>query len=380
MDFEYDDEQQALRDAVRGLLGRAYGDFERRRRVAATEPGFDEELWGRLAEMGVLGLPFAEADGGMGAGPVETGIVAEELGRVLAPEPFLSAVVLAGGAVAAAGSPEQRSALLEPLAAGESILAWAHAEPGSRYAASAATVTATPDGSAWTLDGVKEPVVHAGRADLLVVSAALPGGGTGLFVVDGAAPGLARTSYPTHDGGWAARVTLSGTPATQLGSGDATAVIAAVQDHARVIAGHEALGHLAEAVQDTRDYLTSRTQFGVTLNTFQALTFRAADMYVALELTRSLVLWATMVLASSAPDEEKAVAASRAALQVSTAGRRVAQEAIQLHGGIGVSAEYSVGHRLSRLTALEHQLGDHRLHLARLAATVADHGELDPLP
>ncbi len=137
---------------------------------------------------------------------------------------------------------------------------------------------------------------------------------------------------------------------------------------------------MAEALEDTRSYLTSRKQFGVTLNTFQALTFRAADMYVALELTRSIVLWATMVLASEASDEEKSVAASRAALQVGKAGRHLGQEAIQLHGGIGVTAEYSVGHRLSRLTALEHQLGDQRFHLRRLAGSVADHGEVDPLP
>ena len=133
MDFEYDDEQQALRDAVRGLLTKAYGDFEKRRTATRAERGYDEGTWRQLAEMGVLGLPFAEADGGMGAGPIEVGIVAEELGRVLAPEPFLTAVVLAGGAVAAAGSHAQRSALLEPLAAGESLLAWAHDEPGNGY-------------------------------------------------------------------------------------------------------------------------------------------------------------------------------------------------------------------------------------------------------
>ena len=167
---------------------------------------------------------------------------------------------------------------------------------------------------------------------------------------------------------------------------DATAVVERVLDQARVAASAEALGLISEALSATRDYLTSRKQFGVTLNKFQALTFRAADMYVDLELTRSLVLWATMVLADpstgrrTGSPEEASVAASRAALQVATAGKRVGEEAIQLHGGIGVTAEYSVGHRLSRLRSLEAQLGDARLHTARLAGRVATYGEVDPLP
>src|SRR5512141_2086147 len=145
MDFTYDEEQQALREAVRGLVGKSYADFENRRRTVAADPGFDESLWARLAEMGVLGLPFAEEDGGMGAGPIEVGIVAEELGRVLAPEPFLTSVVLAGGIVAAAGSAEQRAEVLGELAEGTSVLAFAHDEPGTRWVPSAAAVSATAD-------------------------------------------------------------------------------------------------------------------------------------------------------------------------------------------------------------------------------------------
>src|SRR6476620_8279568 len=143
MDFTYDDEQEALREAVRGLVGKTYADFENRRRTVAADPGYDETLWSRLAEMGVLGLPFSEEDGGMGAGPIEVGIVAHELGRVLAPEPFLTSVVLAGGVVAAAGTAEQRAEVLGALASGESLLAFAQAEPASRWVATAAGVTAT---------------------------------------------------------------------------------------------------------------------------------------------------------------------------------------------------------------------------------------------
>ena len=378
MDFTYDDEQQALREAVRGLVGKTYSDFENRRRAVADEPGFDEKLWTRLAEMGVLGLPFDEAYGGMGAGPVEVGIVAQELGRVIAPEPFLTSVVLAGGLVAAAGSDEQRTELLGALSSGEAVLAFAHAEPGTRWTASPSAVTATSTGDGWTLTGVKEPVPHGARADTLVVSAALPDGGTGLFVVAGDAPGLTRTGYATFDGGRAARVGLDGTPAVSLGDGDATAHVARALDAARIAVCAEALGAMEVALSATSEYLTSRKQFGVPLKTFQALTFRAADMYVSLELARSITLWATMVLASGT-DEEVADAAARAGLQVSRAGRHIGQEAIQLHGGIAMTAEYRVGSLTSHLTALDHLLGDGNHHLARLSAGVDDHEEFDPL-
>ncbi len=188
MDFTYDDEQNALRDAVRGLIGKAYSDYETRRQTTKEDPGFDEKVWTQLAEMGLLGLPFSEDDGGVGAGPVEIGIVCQELGRVIAPEPYLGSVVLAGGLVSAVGTPEQRQEILGALSAGESVLAFAHAEPGSRWSDSATAVTATQDGDGWTITGTKDGVLHGARADVLIVSAALPDGGTGLFVVPGDSP------------------------------------------------------------------------------------------------------------------------------------------------------------------------------------------------
>lgn len=380
MDFEYDDEQQALREAVRGLVGKAYSDYEQRRRTTAEDPGFSEKLWSQLAEMGILGLPFEEEYGGMGAGAVEVGIVAQELGRVIAPEPFLTTVVLAGGLVAAAGSAEQKSEILEALSSGESVVSFAHAEPGSRWQDTASGVTATASGEDWTLSGVKEPVPHGARADVLVVSAALPEGGTGLFVVDPSVDGVAREGYPTHDGGRAAKVRFDGAPAVPLGSGgDAAGVIARVTDIARVAAVNEAVGAMEVALHTTSEYLKSRKQFGVPLNTFQALTFRAADLYVSLELARSLALWASMVVDAES-GEEASVAASRAALGVSRAARHIGQEAIQLHGGIGMTAEYSIGSYTSHLTALDHLLGDGNHHLGLLAAGVAGYDEVDPLP
>jgi alkylation response protein AidB-like acyl-CoA dehydrogenase len=367
MDFTYDEEQVALRDAVRGLLGTSYSDFENRRRAVAAEPGFDERVWSRLAEMGVLGLPFAEEHGGAGAGPVEVAIVAQELGRVLAPEPFLTSVVLAGGVVAAVGTDEQRTEMLQALASGTSVLAFAHSEPGSRWGGSAVAVAASAVGGDWTVSGVKEPVPHGARADVLVVSAALPGGGTGLFVVPA-------------DGGRAARLSFDRTPAVPLGSPatDHTASVARAVDAARIVAANEAVGAMRFALSATTDYLRSRQQFGVPLRTFQALTFRAADMYVSLELATSVATWAAMVLATGSA-EEVADAAAHASLQAGRAGRHIGQEAIQLHGGIAMTAEFSVGSYTSHLTALDHLFGDGRFHVSALARAVGDHGELDPL-
>ena len=219
---------------------------------------------------------------------------------------------------------------------------------------------------------------HAARADVLVVSAALPGGGTGLFLVEPAAATV--TGYPVYDGTRTGRVELEASAATPLGEPgrDLTASIATVLDLARVMAAHQALGAMRSALRATTGYLKSRTQFGVTLNTFQDLTFRAADMYVSLELTQSVVDWATMIVATG-DAEALADAAARAGLQTSRGSRHVGQEAIQLHGGIAMTAEYAVGSLVAQLTVLDHLFGDGSHHLGRLAGTVADHGMLDPL-
>jgi alkylation response protein AidB-like acyl-CoA dehydrogenase len=376
VNFDYDSEQNDLREAVRGLLARAYSDSEQRRTVVKAEPGFDEKTWSRLAEMGLLGLPFAEEDGGMGAGPIEVAIVAEEIGRVLAPEPFIETVVLAGGLVAAVGTAEQKGEILGSISQGTTIAVFAHAEPGTRWTSTAEGVTATQSGDGWTLTGVKEPVPSGARADVLVVSAVVDGG-TGLFLVQGDAEGLTRTGYRTHDGTRAANVRFEGTPAVALGpGGDQTAAIERALAEARIAYGHEAIGAMDTALRTTAEYLKTRKQFGVTLNKFQALTFRAADMYVSLELARSLALWASMVQEAGG---DVVQAADRARLTVSRAGRHIGKEAIQLHGGIGVTAEYSVGHYTSRLTAIDHLLGDGDWAVARLAENVASYETVDPL-
>ncbi|MGO4256700.1 acyl-CoA dehydrogenase family protein [Marmoricola sp. RAF53] len=353
MDFTLDEEQAALRDAVRGLL-KGYDpsvDAERRRQVTATDPGFDTALWGRLAEMGLLGLPFAEADGGMGAGPVEVALVAEEIGRVLAPEPYVAAVALAGGLVAAAGSDDQRAELLGGLSSGEHLLAYAHAHGE---------------------EGVDEVVLQGAQADTIIWHV-----GDELFVAPRPADAVA---FATNDGGRAARLVFDRAAATPLGAGgDASEAIARATALARIAACHEALGAMDTALAMTTAYLTTRQQFGVTLNRFQALTFRAADMYTDLELTRSLVTWATMVAAATDDLAALTDAAVRAKLQTARAARRIGQEAIQLHGGIGVTAEYAVGWYTSRLTLLARWLGDADDQVRALSGTLGDHAVLDPL-
>lgn len=377
MDFELDDEQTALRDAVRRLLATTYSGIDGRRAATAKDPGFDEGMWGRLAEMGVLGLPFSEDDGGMGAGPVEVALVAEAVGRVLAPEPFAEAVVLAGGLLAT-GSPAQKERWLPGVVDGTTVAAFARFEPGASAGAEPRVVRAARAGDGWVLDGVKEPVLHGGRADVLVVSADVDGV-PGLFVVDPAADGVERVSYPTYDGTRAARVTFTAAAAEPLGSlDDAAARIAALTAQAAVALCHEAVGAMQTALDLTTEYLKTRKQFGVPLKTFQALTFRAADMYVQLELARSIALWATLVLLDGAPDAA-GPAADRAVVQVSAAGRHIGQEAIQLHGGIGMTAEYAVGHYTTRLTAIDQLLGGRTAHLRRLAEHVGEYGVVDPL-
>ncbi len=364
MDFTIDSEQKALVGAVKALVSDVYDSSETRRAATKVDPGF--AAWDKLAEMGVLSLPFE-------ATAVEVSLACEELGKVIAPDPYIEAIVLAGGLIDALGTDEQKAQYLDAIAGGEvlPILAWL--EPGRRWATDA-TVTF----SNGVLNGVKAPVVQAERADLLLVTAALPEGGTGVFLVEGAA---AVETTITNDGSRAATVTFGDTPAVPLGSGgDQSAAIELALDRARIAYGHEALGAMETALTTTVGYLKTRKQFGVPLNTFQALNFRAADMYVALELARSTITWATIVAADeNSTPEQIAAAASHSALQVSVAGRHIGLDAIQLHGGIGMTAEYSVGHYTSRLIAIEHLIGDGDFHRKRLAATVGDHDVFDPI-
>lgn len=370
MHFELNDEQTLLQDTTRGLLSRAYS-AETRNAVIDTELGWDPAVWKQLAELGLLGLPFPERDGGMGAGPVETMIVMTEIGRTLAPEPFLDAVVICGGLIAQAGSPAQRARHLNGIADGTTLLAFAHDEPGSRWPHERAATTANRGGGGWVITGTKNPVLHGDCAETLVVSATLPDGGVGLFLVAADDAGVTRQTYSTHDGLRGAQVALAGVSGEPLGdSGNALALIRKVQVYAQAALCAEAVGAMAEVLRMTTDYLKARKQFGVPLAKFQTLTQRAADMYVSLELASSMSLYATMSLADGVVDP---CIASRAKLQISHAAQHIGQEAIQMHGGIGMTAEYPVGHYVSRLTAIGHTLGSAEDHTRVLAGTIGEH-------
>ncbi|HNM97319.1 MAG TPA: acyl-CoA dehydrogenase family protein [Marmoricola sp.] len=364
MDFNYDEDQLALADAIKSLI---------------TTDGANR--WAGFADMGLLGLPFADSVGGMGAGPVEVSLVAEQMGRALAAEPYIEAVVLAGGLIDSCGTPAQREQLLGGLTDGSVVPIFTGLEPGQRWSFNAGGVTARREGDSWRLTGVKEPVIDADQATVFVVSALFDDEHVGLFLVDREVATV--SSYATFDGGQAGRVVFDDTPAQVLGDAvDRCPEISHQVAAAQIAYCHEALGCMEEALRLTTSYLKTRKQFGVTLNRFQALTFRAADMYTSLELTRSIVMWATMVLAAATDDaaeHDVIEAAARAKLQCSRAGRHIGQEAIQLHGGIGMTDEYAVGHYTARLTALDHLLGDGRAQSAKLVETLTSHTTVDAL-
>ncbi len=302
MDFDLNEEQRLLADNVARLMKDRYG-FESRKAYRAAPLGFSEELWRQYAELGLLGVPFAEEDGGFGGGAVETMLIMEAFGRALALEPYLAAVVLAGGLVRRAASAEQRAALIPQIAAGDLRLAFAHSERQSGWDLFDVGSSARKDGAGYTLNGEKGLVLHGDSAHKLIVSARSAGGrrergGVGLFLVDASAPGLARRGYATQDGQRAAEITLTDVRVEAhdvIGDPEGAApAIERVVDEAIAALCAEAVGTMSEALEITVDYLKTRKQFGVPIGSFQALQHRAADMVVALEQARSMMMLATM--------------------------------------------------------------------------------------
>ncbi|PKV98699.1 acyl-CoA dehydrogenase family protein [Nocardia fluminea] len=367
MDFTFTPEQTLLRDTVRSVLTRHYTP-ERRAEVIADDPGWDPKVWADFAEIGLLGLTVSVEDGGVGAGPIETMLALEELGRTLAPEPIFDCALLPALVIGRAGTPDQRAALLPGIVDGEQLFAFAHTEPGLRWPDTRPETLALDNGGRWTLTGRKSPVSSGDRADRLIVSALVPTGETALFLVDAREPAVVRTAYRTYGGGRGAEIEFRGAPAELLGLDlDAGAIIDEAVITTQAALGAEAVGAMAEALRLTTEYLKTRKQFGVALRTFQALTHRAADMYVSLELARSMSLFAAMSLADGVVD---ATVASRAKRRIDLSGKHIGQEAIQLHGGIGMTAEYPVGHYTARLTTIEHTLGDTNDHLRYLSGAL----------
>ncbi len=377
MHFGLTSEQRLLADTVQRFLSREYG-FEVRRKIVASPEGWSREIWARFAEMGLLGLQIPEAHLGMGPAPVETLLTMTALGRALVVEPYLSSAILGAALVRELGSAAQQEALLRPMAAGERIAVPAHGEADARYDIARVATTARREGSGWRVRGRKAVVLHAAAADVLLVSARTGGApdeakGISMFAVPRGAPGVVPTAYPTLDGLRAADLALDvALPADALlgTEGEALPGIAAAIDLGVAAVCAEAVGTLQLALDATLEYTKTRRQFGVPLAKFQALQHRMADMLIHVEQARSMSYLAAM-RADERDARERRRAISAAKVTVGQACRFVGQQAVQLHGGMGVSDELPVSHAFRRLVAIELALGDTEHHLEQFIAAGA---------
>lgn len=367
MDFDLSEEQRMLQDSVQRLLADQCS-FEQRQALLRDGGAGSDALWRQFAELGLLGLPFAEADGGLGGGPVDTLLVMQAIGRSLAPVPYLATAVLGGGLLRTVASSEQRARLVPAIAAGELTLAFAHSETQARFDLGDVRTTARPDNGGWVLQGEKRFVLAGDSAQQLIVSARA-GDGIGLFLVDAKQAGVSRRGYRIQDHSRCADIRFEDVKleaGARLGQGDTLPAIELVVDQAIAALCAEAVGAMDVAQELTVDYLKVRKQFGVAIGSFQALQHRAVDMLVATEQARSMALYATM-MCTEADALERQRAVSAAKVQVNQSGRFVGQEALQLHGGIGMTEECQVGHYLRRLSMIEMLFGDTAHHLRRLA-------------
>jgi alkylation response protein AidB-like acyl-CoA dehydrogenase len=377
MDFNYSNEQLAMQETLRRFIDRDYG-FDQRRELARSTLGFSAQAWAQYAELGLLSVPFPEEFGGLGGDAVDIMLVMELIGRGLLLEPFLSSIVMAGGLIRDAASEPLKRTLLPRIGAGELKLALACHEAAGRYDLSHVGCTATRAGDGWRLRGCKTVVLDAASADYLLVSARSAGDvadaqGISLFLVGRETAGLALVPYPTQWGGRAADVRLEG---VALGAdaligtaGRALPVIERAVDKGIAALCAEAVGIITALNEATLNYLKTRRQFGVPIGKFQALQHRMADMFIAAEQARSMAVNAA-VYADSADAAERRRAVSGAKAYIGQAARLVGQEAVQMHGAMGVVDEVIVSHYFKRLTMIDLSLGDADFHLARFSDTL----------
>lgn len=373
MNFALSDEQQMLQTMAAEFVKRE-SSLKRIRQLREDPIGFSKPLWGKMAELGWLGMTFPDDVGGLGQGMVEMVVVMEELGRGLMPEPVLSTVLLGGHALLLAGTAEQKKAWLSKVAEGSAFLSLAYQERQSRYDPFDVTTQAQPDGAAWLLSGEKVFVPDAGVADRLIVSARSRGGrrdrdGVELFLVDPKAKGVTLTPVPTMDNLKRFIVRLDKVRVSEADRlSGAKAVDRAFEDaldRATLGLSAEMMGAMNEAFRMTVDYLKTRVQFGVPIGSFQALKHRAADEYVQTELSRSAVYYAAMCIDEKMPDA--AIAVSTAKARCNDAFHLIANESIQMHGGIGVTDEHDIGFFFKRARVAEVTLGDSIYHRDRYA-------------
>lgn len=375
MNFDYTEEQQLLADTLRRFLATGYS-FDARTKILASPSGWSEDVWAAFAEMGLLGVPFAEAHGGYGGSAVDVMIVMEAIGEGLVVEPYLATVGLGGQVVARGGSPAQQQRILPGLVQGKLKLAVALTEREARYDLHRVATRARRAGDGWVLDGDKRAVLHGGCADLLVVPARTAGAdadprGIGLFLIERGAPGLGLTDFRTLDNLRVADLRLSGVrvPADGLVGGEAGGLdlLEEVVDYATALVCAEAVGAMRYANEATLDYLKTRRQFGVPIGSFQALQHRMVDMTISHEQARSMACLACVKVDSADPAERRRVV-SAAKVKIADACRHVSQEAVQLHGGMGMTEELKVSHTFRRLTSIAQAFGDADHHLERFAA------------
>jgi alkylation response protein AidB-like acyl-CoA dehydrogenase len=373
MDFSFNEIQAMLDDSIEKFIANDY-DFEKRQKYAASEKGYGPDVWQTFAELGWTSVPFSEEDGGFGGGPADLMVLMLRFGKGLVVEPYLANIVLAGGVLSRAASAEQKERWLHPIIAGELQAALAYAEPHSRYDIADIRTAAAADGDSWVLTGRKSVVFNGGNAELLIVPARTDGAkndadGITLFAVPADSEGLNIRSYPTVDGQQAAEIRLDKVvldAASVIGKvGEGFAALDATIDDATLAVCAEAVGIMQIMTDKTVQYSKDRMQFGVPIGSFQALQHRMVDMFTDCEQSYSLLLWATMLAAQDDANAKRAISSIK--YQVGTVGRKVGQEAVQIHGGMGVSWEVDIAHYFKRLTTIDQIFGNADWHLDRLA-------------
>ncbi|ESY44119.1 acyl-CoA dehydrogenase [Mesorhizobium sp. LNJC372A00] len=369
------EEQRLLTESVERLMLDKYG-FGDRRKYGGEGPGFSQAMWERYAELGFLALPFSKEYGGFSGGPIETMIVMEAFGKSLILEPYFATVVLAGGLLRRGGNDALQTELIPLIVNGRAKLAFAYAEPQSRYDLFHVETQANKQRTFWALSGVKTLVLHGDVADKIIVSARTAGGtreknGIGLFLVDVHAPGLTRRPFLTQDGLRGVEITLENVCVDEsnlIGDPEgAFPVISRVADEAVAALSAEAVGCFTNMQAITLGYLKTREQFGTKIGSFQVLQHRAVDMLVELEQSRSMSLYAAMMVGEdNTIQRERAVSAAK--VQIGRSSKAIGHQSIQLHGGIGMTMEYSIGHYFKRVVMIDTLFGDADHHLRRLAA------------
>lgn len=373
MDFRLNEDQMLFKNSIERFVNDTYGTLEQVDASHRAPHGFDNGNWAQLAELGLLAIPFAEADGGLGGGAVETAIVMEALGKGLAPEPYFAGVVLSGTALRLAGSPAQREAYIPPLIEGTWRAAFAHAEVQARYDLFDVATSAQRKDDGFSLNGTKVLVLNAEGADAYLVSARTSGAareatGISLFLVATDTPGLSATHAVSADGGRVSTLVLDNVFVSSdalIGEeGKALVTIEAVVANGVAALAAEAVGIMDALTALTVDYLKQRKQFGTSISAFQTLQHRAVDMLLATEHARSMAYYAMMMVTADPTERDAALSAVK--VQINKSARFVGQQAVQLHGGIGMTMEYLGAHYFRRLTIIETMFGDTHHHLGRL--------------